>query len=82
MINSRQTFGIRLTPRETEILDHVISGMRTKEIAVALSIAENTVDNHRRNLINKKGAKNCRELLSRNKYLTGTDHKERLSFAH
>lgn len=58
-----QKYGIRLTDREREILNYIIGGMKTREIAEALSIAENTVSNHRRSLVKKKGVKSCKELV-------------------
>ena len=42
-----------LTPRELEILSHMASGKRNKEIACALSISESTVKNHIGNIFNK-----------------------------
>jgi FixJ family two-component response regulator len=43
----------RLTPRETQILRYVISGMLNKQIAFHLNIAEKTVKIHRANIMEK-----------------------------
>jgi DNA-binding NarL/FixJ family response regulator len=42
-----------LTPREIEVLEQVVQGASNKEIAVALSISENTVKIHLRNILEK-----------------------------
>jgi DNA-binding NarL/FixJ family response regulator len=43
----------RLTPREMEVLQEVAKGLSNRQIAQALSIAENTVKNHIRNILEK-----------------------------
>jgi DNA-binding CsgD family transcriptional regulator/tetratricopeptide (TPR) repeat protein len=47
-----------LTPRELDILDHVIAGRTYGEIARALVISEKTVSSHISNLLRKTGAAN------------------------
>jgi len=42
-----------LTAREVEVLAHVAKGLRNKEIGVALSISEETVQNHMKNILSK-----------------------------
>ena len=42
-----------LTPREREVLELVTQGKANKEIAAAISIAENTVKNHLKNILEK-----------------------------
>ena len=56
-------FGVRLTRREREILDWIAMGLKTRQIAGKLSISEHTVYNHRKNVLRKKGARNCKQLL-------------------
>jgi DNA-binding CsgD family transcriptional regulator len=50
-------YGARLTGRETEVWNYVRDGYSSREIALQLSITENTVANHRKNILRKKGLK-------------------------
>lgn len=61
MIHSYET---SLTSREVEILSCIIEGLNTRQIANKLSISENTVANHRKNMLRKRGAKNSAELIN------------------
>jgi DNA-binding NarL/FixJ family response regulator len=45
--------GADLSPREKEVLEQVTQGKSNKEIAAALAIAENTVKNHLKNILEK-----------------------------
>jgi DNA-binding NarL/FixJ family response regulator len=45
--------GADLSPREKEVLELVTRGKTNKEIAAALAIAENTVKNHLKNILEK-----------------------------
>ncbi|MFB3817804.1 MAG: response regulator [Candidatus Methylomirabilales bacterium] len=45
--------GASLTPREHEVLELITQGKSNKEIASALSMAENTVKNHLKNILEK-----------------------------
>lgn len=45
--------GADLSPREKEVLELVTQGRSNKEIATALTIAENTVKNHLKNILEK-----------------------------
>jgi DNA-binding NarL/FixJ family response regulator len=47
------TLAAELTAREREVLEHVAQGRSNKEIAAALAIAENTVKNHLKNILEK-----------------------------
>ena len=49
---------VHLTPREREILDHVVAGRTYGEIARALFVSEKTVSTHVSNLLRKTGAAN------------------------
>ncbi|MDG2520620.1 response regulator transcription factor [Caulobacter segnis] len=52
-----------LTPREAEIMGHVIKGRLNKQIASDLGIAEITVKIHRGHMMQKMGARTVVELL-------------------
>ncbi len=47
-----------LTPREFEVLELIVQGATNKEIAAALSVAEDTVKIHLRNILEKLHMKN------------------------
>jgi FixJ family two-component response regulator len=51
-----------LTPRQLEILDHIVAGRLNKEIAHELGIAERTVKLQRAHLMTKLGARSAAEL--------------------
>lgn len=53
-----------LTPRETEILKYVVTGMLNKQTACMLHIAEHTVQLHKMNLSNKLGVKSVPEMIN------------------
>lgn len=43
----------RITSRERDVLELVVSGLRTKDIAARLHLSENTIESHLRNLFAK-----------------------------
>lgn len=47
----------QLTPRETDVLKHLVQGLSNKEIADQLSISIHTVISHRKSIIQKTGIK-------------------------
>lgn len=51
-----------LSTREKEILNLISEGKSSKDISAALCISRNTVDVHRRNLMQKLGCENLNEL--------------------
>lgn len=53
-----------LSPRERQIMMHLIDGSTSKEIAAILSISPRTVETYRAKLLKKFGAGNVVELLS------------------
>lgn len=55
---------IKLTKRETEVLELIVKGLSSPKIAKALSISNHTVETHRRNTIDKLGVANSKELIS------------------
>ncbi|ATY84178.1 DNA-binding response regulator [Kyrpidia spormannii] len=54
----------RLTPREREILGLIARGRSNREIAEALTISENTVKNHLKNIMAKLDVKNRAQLAA------------------
>ena len=52
----------RLTPREHEVLAHVVSGKLNKQIAFDLGAAERTIKAHRANIMEKLGVQSVAEL--------------------
>lgn len=52
-----------LTPRESEILNYLITGMLNKQIASVLGIAEHTVKLHRHSICEKLGVKSVPEII-------------------
>ena len=52
-----------LTPREREVLSHVVSGKRNKQIADELGTAEKTIKIHRASLMKKMKAESLADLI-------------------
>ncbi len=53
----------RLTPREREILNQVVSGKRNKTIAFDLEISQSTVEAHRSKVMEKMQARSLSDLM-------------------
>ena len=53
----------KLTPREHEVLRHLIAGLLNKQIAYELNISERTVKAHRKQILDKMGIKSMAELV-------------------
>jgi len=53
----------RLTPREREILNQVVSGKRNKTIAFELNISQSTVEAHRSKVMEKMQAQSLSDLM-------------------
>ncbi len=53
----------RLTPREGEILDHVVEGLSSKEIASRLNVSFKTVEAHRAKVMRKMEAESVAQLV-------------------
>ncbi len=53
----------QLTPREREVLDLVVSGMRNKNISAHLGITLSTVEAHRSRVMEKMGAESLSHLM-------------------
>jgi FixJ family two-component response regulator len=52
-----------LTPREREVLSHVVSGKRNRQIADELGTAEKTIKIHRASLMKKMKAESLADLM-------------------
>jgi DNA-binding CsgD family transcriptional regulator len=52
-----------LTKRETEILKRMSNGLSSRQMAAMMYISENTVLNHRKNIMRKTNTKNVAELI-------------------
>ncbi len=60
-LNGRKTVmknGVALTKREKEVLELVAQGLTANEIAEALFVSLDTVETHRKNIIQKMNARN------------------------
>lgn len=53
-----------LTRRETELLNHLVSGADTRATARALSVTEHTVNDHLRSIFAKAGTNSRRQLIA------------------
>lgn len=53
------------TKRETEIIRLLSEGLTSKEIAQRLSVADVTVNTHRKNILNKSGCRNLGQLITK-----------------
>lgn len=71
----------RLTPREREIVHHVCSGLKNKEIATALAITAGTVKVHLMHIFEKTGVKDRFELAVHGRKLLGLEHAEEVARA-
>lgn len=58
-----------LSPREKEVMDHLVHGKNTKQVGSSLGISPKTVAKHRASLLEKTGVDSVVELLR----LIGTD---------
>jgi FixJ family two-component response regulator len=53
----------KLTDREREILDHLLTGKLNKEIASALDVSQRTVEGHRSRIREKMHARGIADLV-------------------
>jgi len=54
---------VRLSRREREVLRHIVAGLTSKRIAIALGISHRTVDTHRQHLMEKTGMESLPQLV-------------------
>jgi len=52
-----------ISEREREVLQYISQGLDTKQIAVEMKISNNTVDNHRRNMLARTGTRDTTALI-------------------
>ena len=52
-----------LTPREREVMEHVVAGRHNREIAAALAISPRTVEVHKARMMDKLGVASVAELV-------------------
>jgi len=62
-LKNRQIFS-GLTIREKEVLQLIVNGMETKDIASNLKLSIETIRKHRSNLVQKTGVKNMEILVA------------------
>ncbi len=56
--------GHEFTSREREVLDYMLEGFTTSEIATKLCLSPRTIETHRRNMLAKFGARNVPHLIN------------------
>lgn len=54
---------LRLSPRESEVFDHLVAGRSNKEIAARIGISRRTVEFHRAHIMEKTAAKGLPDLV-------------------
>ena len=54
-----------LSPRETQLLHHLVTGASTRDLARHLFVSENTVQDHLKSIFTKTATRNRRSLLAR-----------------
>jgi len=65
---------VRLTPRETQVMEYVVTGSANKEIAAHLGLSPKTVEVHRANVMRKTEANSVAELVRM--HMTISDHAD------
>ena len=53
----------RLTPREREVMEMLVAGNTSKEIAAAMNISVRTVEGHRRMVLSKMNVSSATQLV-------------------
>jgi len=63
-INPEHAKAYELSSREMEMVRLLAKGLSSEEIAKKMFLSRHTIDTHRRNILNKTGARNTIELLN------------------
>ncbi len=53
----------RLTPREREVMEHLLAGKTSKQIAAAMNVSTRTVEGHRRMVLSKMNVSSATQLV-------------------
>lgn len=64
ILNPNTISYFNLSPRESELIKHLSKGLTSEEIAEKMFLSRNTIDTHRKNILQKTGARNSIELLN------------------
>ncbi|MGV0965469.1 helix-turn-helix transcriptional regulator [Empedobacter falsenii] len=64
LLNSKTNSSLQLTKKETEIIEFLIKGYTSQDIADAIGLSKHTIDTHRRNILKKNDCSNTSELFS------------------
>lgn len=64
LLNSKTNSTLNLTKKEKEIIEFLIKGYTSQDIADAIGLSKHTVDTHRRNILKKNECSNTSELFS------------------
>ena len=64
LLNSKTNSSLKHTKKETEIIEFLIKGYTSQDIADAIGLSKHTVDTHRRNILKKNDCSNTSELFS------------------
>ena len=65
LLGSQKRQPDRLSCRETQVVDLTAAGLSSADIALQLGISVNTVEFHRRRIMQKLGVSNAAEMVSR-----------------
>ncbi len=64
LLNSNINSALQLTKKEKEIIEYLVKGYTSQDIADAIGLSKHTVDTHRRNMLKKNDCSNTSELFS------------------
>lgn len=64
LLNPKANSTLHLTKKENEIIEYLIKGYTSQDIANAIGLSKHTVDTHRRNILKKNNCSNTSELFS------------------